>query len=225
MLYLLALSIYFLIKTITCQCTQLSDFRHSWNSTTLVKRFCHSNFGIFLLFVFLVLLFWEKLGSPCFNNCCYFDCSLVCCSILVTAGHLVDLLKYNFLDLWRKNQWWYFGPYRIKYSDFQFPNFSRLFSTENYFPLFILFVTLLLAIKTRLIENYWFFSIGLTLCWWQPCFYYVADILVDTLVAFYFWGIVTALIFSLKEALTLVANTGKWLAFSSVRAGCISQAC
>ncbi len=57
-----------------------------------------------------------------------------------------------------KDQWWYFGPYESSTRIFEISHISRLFSIENYFPLVVLFATLLLAIKTRLIENYLIFT-------------------------------------------------------------------
>lgn len=210
--YLVALSIYFLIKAITHV-----NARNFLISATLGIALLWSNdfaiptFGIFLLFVF----FWFY----CFERNWVRHASIIAATSivvwfvvlsLVTAGHPIDLLKYNFLDV-AKDQWWYFGPYGSSTRIFEVSQLSRLFSTENYFPLFVLFVTLLLAIKTRLIENYLIFSIGLTL-FAGGSLASMGGHLGGYFGGFYFWGIVTALIFSLK-ALTLVANTGKWLAF------------
>ena len=210
--YLVALSIYFLIKTITHV-----NARNFLISATLGIALLWSNdfaiptFGIFLLFVF----FWFY----CFERNWVRHASIIAATSivvwfvvlsLVTAGHPIDLLKYNFLDV-AKDQWWYFSPYGSSTRIFEVSQLSRLFSTENYFPLFVLFVTLLLAIKTRLIENYLIFSIGLTL-FAGGSLASMGGHLGGYFGGFYFWGIVTALIFSLK-ALTLVANTGKWLAF------------
>ena len=210
--YLVALSIYFLIKTITHV-----NARNFLISATLGIALLWSNdfaiptFGIFLLFVF----FWFY----CFERNWVRHASIIAATSivvwfvvlsLVTAGHPIDLLKYNFLDV-AKDQWWYFGPYGSSTRIFEVSQLSRLFSTENYFPLFVLFVTLLLAIKTRLIENYLIFSIGLTL-FAGGSLASMGGHLGGYFGGFYFWGIVTALIFSLK-ALTLMANSGKWLAF------------
>lgn len=210
--YLVALSIYFLIKTIAHV-----NARNFLISATLGAALLWSNdfaiptFGLFLLFVFFYFY--------CFERNWVRNASIIAATSitvwfvllsLVTAGHPIDLLKYNFLDV-AKDQWWYFGPYGSNTRIFEISQLSRLFSIENYFPLCVLFSTLLFAIKTRLIENYLVFSIGLTL-FAGGSLSSIGGHLGGYFGGFYFWGVVTSLIFSLK-ALTLVAKSGKWLAF------------
>lgn len=210
--YLVALSIYFLIKTVAHV-----NARNFLISATLGAALLWSNdfaiptFGIFLLFVFFYFYRFEKKWVR-FASIITSTSIIVWFVVLslVTAGHPIDLLKYNFLDV-AKDQWWYFGPYGSSTRIFEISQLPRLLSTENYFPLFVLFATLLLAIKTRLIENYLIFSIGLAL-FAGGSLASIGGHLGGYFGGFYFWGVVTSLIFSLK-AFTLVANSGKWLAF------------
>lgn len=128
----------------------------------------------------------------------------------VTAGHSLELLKYNFFDV-AKDQWWYFAPYESHSRIFEISQISRLFTSEIYFSLFVLFAVLLLAIKTKLIEYYLVFFIGLTL-FAGGCLASIGGHLGGYFGGFYFWGAATALIFCLKF-LVILGNYNKWFSF------------
>lgn len=55
---------------------------------------------------------------------------------LVTIGHPLEFLKYNFLDV-AKDQWWYFGPYDERSRIFGLDQVGRLFDHGNIAVLFI----------------------------------------------------------------------------------------
>lgn len=81
---------------------------------------------------------------------------------LMTHGHPVELLKYNFLDV-AQDQWWFFGPYGETKRIFSLQQLPRLFSQENDIPLFVLALIAILALKTRLIEHALLLWIGAVL--------------------------------------------------------------
>ncbi|MDM9653766.1 hypothetical protein QU755_20490 [Pseudomonas wenzhouensis] len=210
--YLVALSIYFLIKSVVHV-----NARNFLISTTLGAALLWSNdyaiptFGLFFLFVFFYLYCFERNWIR--NASIIAATSIVVWFVLlslVTAGHSFDLLKYNFFDV-RKDQWWYFGPYGSNTRIFEIPQISRLFSIENYFPLFVLIVTLLVAIRSKLIENYLVFFIGLTL-FSGGSLASIGGHLGGYFGGFYFWGVATSFVFCFK-ILVLVANNSKRLEF------------
>jgi hypothetical protein len=81
---------------------------------------------------------------------------------LATHGHPIELLQYNFLDV-AQDQWWFFGPYGESTRIFNLQQLTRLFSQENYIPLFVLALIAILTLRTRLIEHALLLWIGAVL--------------------------------------------------------------
>lgn len=71
---------------------------------------------------------------------------------LITFGHPFELIKYNFIDV-ATDQWWYFSSYRPSTRIFEISQIFRIISNENAFPLVILLVASVTAIKTKTIEH------------------------------------------------------------------------
>lgn len=111
---------------------------------------------------------------------------------LSTADHPIELIKYNLIDV-ATDQWWYFGPYGSSTRVFKIEQLFRIFSNENYFPLIVLLVASITAIKTKKLEHALVSWIGLIL--------FVGGSLASLgghlggyFQAFYYWGsIVTVL--------------------------------
>lgn len=65
----------------------------------------------------------------------------ICLLTLITGGHFISLLSYNFLSVAR-DQWWYFAPYSENTRFFSLAHLLRIFTYENvYFPLLLLSAT------------------------------------------------------------------------------------
>ncbi|MEY4616735.1 MAG: hypothetical protein RJB66_1695 [Pseudomonadota bacterium] len=115
---------------------------------------------------------------------------------LATAGHPMELLKYNFIDVARA-QWWYFGPYAPASRIFEFGHLLKLVSPETYFPLCVLIISALVAIKTKTTEYFLLAGIGLVL-FFGGVLPSVGGHLGDYFGAFNFWGVATAIVACLK---------------------------
>lgn len=210
--YMVAIFFYFLIKKIANV-----NLRNSLISATLGVALLWSNdfaiptFGLFSLFVFFYFYCFEK-ENWVRNAAAIAAVSLLTWSVLlsfITAGHLFELLKYNFIDVAR-DQWWYFGPYGSNTRIFDIAQLSRLFSSENYFSSLVLFAVVLLAVKTRLIEYCLIAAIGFAL-FAGGSLASIGGHFGGYFGGFYFWGVTTSLVFCFK-ALTLAASRSKWLA-------------
>lgn len=108
---------------------------------------------------------------------------------LATHGHPVELLKYNFFDVAR-DQWWFFSPYVESTRIFNLQQLTRLFSKENYIPLFVLTLIIFIALRTRLIEHALLLWIGAVL-FAGGAVASVGGHLGGYFGAFYFWGMMT----------------------------------
>lgn len=116
--------------------------------------------------------------------------------LLITAGHPLELLKYNFVDV-AKDQWWYFAPYSPSSRIFGIGQISNIFSRENDFPLAVLFIAIILAIKTKRIEYALLAWIGLILfAGGSPAS--IGGHLGGYFDAFYYWGAITAVLAFLR---------------------------
>ncbi|MDP2904289.1 MAG: hypothetical protein Q8N96_14480 [Methylovulum sp.] len=71
---------------------------------------------------------------------------------MVTLGHPIELLKYNFLDV-AKNQWWYFAPYNESDRIFTIRQFAQLFILgETPVALIVMAILAFLAWKYKSLE-------------------------------------------------------------------------
>jgi hypothetical protein len=203
--YLVALFIFFLIKNITNNIACNLLFAVTLGSILLWSNdFAIPTFGLFLIFIIFYKYFFEKnwvsnslLITIASISVWFFLMSLV------TAGHAFDLFKYNFFDI-AKDQWWYFAPYRPSSRILEISDLTKLFSIKNYFSICVLLAVFFLAIKTRLIEHWLIFTIGLT-SFTGGSVASVGGYLGEYFNAFYFWSVATSLIFSLKVLRLLIS--------------------
>jgi len=121
-----------------------------------------------------------------------------------TLGHPVEMLKFNFQDVAR-DQFWYFAPYSEGSRIFQFPQLFRLFG-GNIFPLLVLLLCFVIALKTKSLHNALLFCIGLTL-FGGGALASIGGHLGGYFVAFYLWGFITILFFSLHLFCNLIAKS------------------
>lgn len=143
--------------------------------------------GLFAFFILINALGCNELQIK--NVLVYFIATIlswIMLIALVTHGHPVELLRYNFLDV-AQDQWWFFGPYGESTRIFNYQQLNRLFSQQNYHPLLILFVVTILAIRTRLVEH--------ALLLWIGCVLFAGGVvasvgghLSEYFGGFYFWG-------------------------------------
>jgi NADH:ubiquinone oxidoreductase subunit 6 (subunit J) len=133
---------------------------------------------------------------------------------LVTAGHPLALIHYNFVDV-ATDQWWYFAPYGADTRIFSWDQWCRLISPENHFPLVVLLSSAAVVLKTRKQEHALLALIGLTL-FSGGALASGGGHLGGYFGGFYYWGAVTALLACLR-ALHLVSR--KRLALNARRAG------
>ena len=116
-------------------------------------------------FVFGIYLYLEERASWLKSFGIYVAVALIAwiaLLMLATAGHPYALLRYNFMDVAR-DQWWYFAPRNESRRIFSVRQLTRLFSRETYFPLLVLAVISVSAIKTRRYEHVLLAWIGLVL--------------------------------------------------------------
>ena len=118
-----------------------------------------------------------------------FIASWIALITLATHGHPVELLKYNFFDV-AQDQWWFFGPYGESTRIFNFQQLTRLFSQDNYIPLFVLCLIAIHALRTKLIEHALLLWIGATL-FAGGVVASVGGNLGGYFGGFYFWGMMT----------------------------------
>lgn len=123
--------------------------------------------------------------------------------LLVTAGHPMELIKYNFVDV-ANDQWWYFPSYQPSNRIFEASQITRIISEQNYFPLGVLVFTSLCAVRTRRIEYALLSWIGMALFSGGA----VASLggqLGAYFGGFFYWGAVTALLLAAK-AIQILAS-------------------
>ena len=115
---------------------------------------------------------------------------------LITVGHPFELIKFNFIDV-AKDQWWYYGPYGPSTRIFEFSHLPRLISGENYFPLVILLMASMVAIKTKKIEHVLLAGIGLTL-FAGGSLASLGGHIDEYFGGFYYWGAATTILVFLR---------------------------
>ena len=129
-----------------------------------------------------------------------------------TAGHPLEFLRYNFIDV-AQDQWWYFGPYDEASRVFDISELPKLVSRQNSLPLAVLVITAFVAARTRRAEHALVFAIGLVLLLGGvlAC---VGGHIGRYFGGFVLWGAVTALFASLNAARDMAehANAMKALA-------------
>lgn len=162
--------------------------------------------GLFL--VFYVLLFYSKENlnwkkntiALCFSAVVSWGLLLS----LITFGHPVELIKYNLLDV-ATDQWWYFAPYGSSTRIFDASQISRLISKENLFPLAVLLLASILAIKSKKIEHALVALIGLIL-FAGGSLASIGGHLGDYFAAFYYWGSIATILATLRGLQLFIYN-------------------
>lgn len=197
--YLAALSAYLLIE----------HERHGFRQSVLAGVFCgvvllwSNDFAVstaVLLGIFW-LGFWNRGERPAWKAraATLLASAAVSWFLMVsvtTAGYPIEWLRFNFLDV-AEGQWWYFAPYGPKARIFGWTDLPRLITHQNPFPLAVLAMTAVVAIKTRRMEHILLAWIGLALF----CGGVVASLgghLGGYFLGFFSWGVITAILASLS---------------------------
>jgi len=92
-------------------------------------------FAILIICSFLIKKEFNFKNASTYIFMCIFSWALLLG--LITNGHSLALLNYNFLDV-AKDQWWYFGPYSESKRIFEPQQIFKIISRENIFPLIVL---------------------------------------------------------------------------------------
>lgn len=154
--------------------------------------------GFFMVFYFL--LFYSKDNSTWKKNaitlCFATAISFTLLLSLITFGHPFELIKYNLKDV-ATDQWWYFGPYGPSTRIFGIGQIFRLISKENIFPLVVLLVASISAIKTKKIEYALVALIGLIL-FAGGSLASIGGHLGGYFGAFYYWGSTATILAALR---------------------------
>lgn len=124
---------------------------------------------------------------------------------LVTAGHPLEVIRYNFRDV-AGDQWWYFGPYGPWSRVFEPSHLTRLVSWENHYALTVLGAAALVALWTRQRHHLLLVFIGMTL-FLGGCLPSVGGHLGGYFGAFSFWAGCTTVIGVLQGARMLLARS------------------
>lgn len=119
-------------------------------------------------------------------------CSWMLLFSLATAGHPLELIQYNFLDV-AKDQWWYFGFYSPESRIFEPTQILRVFDKTNYFPSLVLLSIALISARTRKLEHDLIFLIGFII-FAGGCLATVGGHIGDYFAAFMFWGASTTVV-------------------------------
>ncbi len=197
--YLVALATYFLIRRVrnSNRRSLLVGFTLGgallWSNDFALPTFC-----FFLLFNFCYLYCSER---KTWKRCAVLMTATALFSwlvllFIVTAGHPLELLKFNFVDV-AGDQWWYFGPYGFTTRVFDVSHFFRLFSEENYFPLLVLLFFIFTAIREKSIEYFLILFVGIVL-FAGGSLASVGGHLGGYFTGFCFWGVAASIIFFLK---------------------------
>ncbi|MHC8295308.1 hypothetical protein [Pseudomonas sp. LB3P58] len=120
---------------------------------------------------------------------------------ITTAGHPLDFLKYNFIDV-AKDQWWYFGAYGETARIYNLGQLTRLFAEDNYLPTAVLLATSAYAAVSKRSDVGLVSWIGLAL-FAGGAVASVGGHLGDYMGPFYFWGAWVVIV----SALTIVEKT------------------
>jgi hypothetical protein len=124
--------------------------------------------------------------------------------LLITGGHPLELIKYNFVDV-ANDQWWYFSSYRESNRIFEASQITRIISEQNYFPLCVLVSVLLCAAKTRKVELALLSWIGIAL-FAGGAVASAGGQLGKYFGGFNYWGAVTATLLALRALQLLVSR-------------------
>jgi hypothetical protein len=119
--------------------------------------------GLFGVFIIASAIYRRQL--QCRNVLIYSVTAVFAWAIflaLLTHGHPIKLLKYNFLDI-AQDQWYFFGPYNESTRILSFKLIALLFSAETWLPLLTLTFLSFVAVKTKLIEHALLVLIGTVL--------------------------------------------------------------
>ena len=151
-------------------------------------------------YIFFLILYAKKEDGLLTKNIVFFFLSTIIFSTLlfsiVSSGHILNLLRYNFLDV-APDQWWYFGSYDASTRIFSITDILKLISTESFFPLIILSLVFVHSLREPSKENIALFWIGAVLFLGGS----LASIGGHTggyFGGFYFWGAITSIISCIK---------------------------
>lgn len=126
---------------------------------------------------------------------------------LSTHGNPISLLEYNFFDV-AKDQWWYFGPYSEENRIFSLNDVARLISQGNQFPLVVLALVALTALKTKKFEHILIACIGVML-FVGGALASVGGHLGNYFEGFYFWGVTVSFFTILRMTFLGIKNLFK----------------
>jgi hypothetical protein len=214
--YLVALPLYYIFKN-----RPQFTLRNSSISTILGMAMLWSNdfsvptFGIF--FIFSSMYFWMFENRWKISAFYVLVVSITLWMFLlyiITAGHSLELLKYNFLDV-AKDQWWYFAPYDAQNRIFEFTHFVRLLDKDTVLSLVVLVFILFFAIKKRRIELFLVFAIGTSL-FAGGCLASIGGHIGGYFGGFHFWSAATFLILVVSGWKTIASRFG-WRPFLGPR--------
>ncbi|HCJ9693925.1 TPA: hypothetical protein NV983_004000, partial [Escherichia coli] len=123
---------------------------------------------------------------------------------LITFGHPFELIKYNLIDV-ATDQWWFFGPYGPSTRVFEVGQIFRIISKENFFPLVVLLIASIAAIKTKKIEHALVALIGLIL-FAGGSLASIGGHLGGYFGAFYYWGSIATILAALRGVQLFICN-------------------
>ncbi len=109
--------------------------------------------GLFAILVALNAMARNELNWR--NALLYFVCAVVswlALLCLVTLGHPMEMLRYNFVDV-AADQWWYFSPYEEGSRVFELRHLLRIETPYGHFAIVVLLLASLVALWTRRIEH------------------------------------------------------------------------
>lgn len=192
--YLVAMVFYFFISPIdTARNRYISAGLLTGSILLWSNDFAIPSAGLLALFIFVNAYFRAEF---LLKNLFLYSIAAIFSSMvlfaLATDGHQVELFYYNFYDVaW--DQWWFFGPYGESTRIFSLRQLIRLFSWENYIPLFALALTFYCVFRVRRIEYGLLLLIGVTL-FFGGVLASVGGHLGGYFGGFYFWGVMVILI-------------------------------
>lgn len=153
--------------------------------------------GLFVLFIGIDSLRSKTLNvSNTLAYCVALIISWIVLFNLATNGHVLEMLRYNFIDV-AHDQFWFFSPYSEDRRIFSLQQFYKLFSHDNLLPCIVLILTVILAFRTRLFEH-------VVLCWIGIVLFAGAVLasvgghIASYFSAFYFWGAMTIIVFAIR---------------------------
>lgn len=152
--YLMAIIHYFLISNIKSMKSSLVASGTVTGAALLWSNdFAFPSAGLFALLIACSLVMKREFKPK--NILLYFFSAFSSWVILlglISLGHPLALLKYNFIDV-AKDQWWFFGPYGESARIFNLQQIHKLISKQTILPLAILVLAIIAASRTRRIEH------------------------------------------------------------------------